>query len=161
LAYPDIDPGLYLDLGRDQLAAQLGAADAVDAKSGTWFAVGSTLAGLEAALIALKHPTAAWPIILAVCAAIAYATMTVTAMAGFLSPHWAVGPKVGDLEDARRRNGWDEVQTRWVTARMYRDAWNENREPYRVRLVELRTMAISLALQTLLLGALAVALAVS
>jgi len=34
--FPDTDPNLYLDLGRDQLAYQLNAADAIEAKTGTW-----------------------------------------------------------------------------------------------------------------------------
>lgn len=150
-----IDPGLYLDLGRDQLGYQLAAADAIQAKTGTWFAVGSTLMGLLVALIAFRHPLSGSAVRLALVATIPYLVMTAVTVPALFASNWRVGPNLDDLERDRRAAGWTELQTRWSAVRRLRDDWNHNEGPYDKRLGRMRVVAVSLACQTLLLVCLA------
>jgi hypothetical protein len=158
---PDTNPDLYLDLGRDQLGYQLGAADAIEAKAGTWFGVGSTLTGLLVALVALKPPTSGIGILLAVLAAVAYLAMAVASMVIFFGSAWGTGPKLDDLERNRQNDGWTDVQTKWVAFRRIRDDLRSNQTPYKKRLVGLRVIAVSLAAETLILALLALTLALA
>jgi hypothetical protein len=152
---PATDPGLYLDLGRDQLGYQLGAADATEAKAGTWFAVGSTLMGLLVALVALKPPKSGMGITLAVLVVVAYLVMTGASMVVFFGSKWGAGPKLNDLLINREEGGWTDTETKWVAFKRIRDDFAGNEAPHRMRIFGMRIIAVSLACQTLLLSLLA------
>jgi len=158
-SYPDTDPGFYLDLARDQLSYQLSAADAVEAKAGTWFGVGSTLAGLLVAVLALKPPHSHWGIGLAALAGAAYIAMAVASMVIFFGSRWGTGTDVERLELDRQQHGWTDVQTKWVAFNRIWVDYTRNRTPYCLRLWGMRAVALSLFCQTLSLGVLALLLA--
>jgi hypothetical protein len=153
--YPDADPGLYLDLSRDLLSYQISSADAIDAKTGTWFAIGSTLMGLLVAVIAFRHPHSALSDWLAALATLAYLAMTASTLPTLFAAEWKIGPQVNALLRDRKAGKWTDPQTRWAAVHTIRDDYLCNKTPYRWRLRRMRAVAISLSCQTLLLAGLA------
>ena len=73
------DPGLAYDAAKDQLSYQLDAADTLSSTGGVFLGVGSTVAGIAVALLALrpKEPFGAW--LLSGVLAVSYLILTVSA----------------------------------------------------------------------------------
>jgi hypothetical protein len=94
------DPRLILDVARDRLGRQLSAADSLDGRAGVVFAVGSALAGILAAIVALK-PIPNWEASTALGGAIgAYLALTGSLLFAFWPRHWADGPSEYDVAAA-------------------------------------------------------------
>jgi hypothetical protein len=66
--FPASDPELMYDLARARLDRQLGVVDSIDAKLSGFFAAGSALLGIVAAIYAIRPSTFEWSGAAGVCA---------------------------------------------------------------------------------------------
>jgi hypothetical protein len=91
LAYPPTDPEVMYDLARDRLDRQLGSIDAVDAKLGINFSIGSGLIGVAAGVYAL-NPATGWPPV--VSTTVLYVALTCVCLLGLRLRKWRTGPQI-------------------------------------------------------------------
>jgi hypothetical protein len=152
------DPQIPYELARDQLANQLTAADTIVAKGGTFLAIGSTLAGIAVAMLALKpglHPAAFAVLGIVV---LTYLVMTYYSVGLFSQEDWNQGPVVRIVANDLRA-GKSEIECKWLgTATLLADR-DLNQKPYKKRLTSLRITAWMLVVETMALLALGLVLA--
>jgi putative flippase GtrA len=155
---PGGDPSLLIELARDQLGYQQGAADAAETKAGIFFGVGSTLLGVLVAIVALKPPHTAWSIAAACAVTASYVVLTGASLWAYRTDEWKIGPdirKVSDVWPKRslQTNKLAALQT-VLTAYEYND-----RTSYRHKMKRAQVTAYALFAETLTLGVLALLIA--
>jgi hypothetical protein len=151
---PGGDPSLLIDLARDQLGYQQGAADAAETKVGIYFGVGSTLLGVLVAIVALKPPHTFWTITAACAVTASYVALTVASLSAYWDDEWKLGSdvrKVADLWPKRtpRANQLHTLQT------VVSDYEYNKAGPYKSKLFRSRASAYALTAETATLATLA------
>src|SRR5258708_16355420 len=89
--YPDKDPAVMYEMARDTLEKQLGSIDSLDAKLGAFFAVGSGLVGIVAALFAVKPNGFRYGLAIVVGVACIYAALAAGCLIGMWPLRWVGG----------------------------------------------------------------------
>jgi hypothetical protein len=116
--------------------------------------------GILVAIFALKTPNSVWQVIPATLAAISYLVMTITTILVLFGSNWQTGPKITEFLEKREAGDWSDLRAKWeVVSKMRKDLDDNRKGPYEKRLSGMRTIAISLASQTLFLCWLAGSLA--
>src|SRR5258708_27528759 len=92
--YPDKDPAVMYEMARDTLEKQLGSIDSLDAKLGAFFAVGSGLVGIVAALVALNPNGFRYGLAIVVVVARIYSALAAACLFGMWPLNGGGGPLI-------------------------------------------------------------------
>lgn len=119
------NPQLLFELASSQLDQQMAAIDAIDAKVGVLFSLGSAQAALSAAFLAL-NPTLmrgqGLPLLVGVAAYLAIAVISIWVL---WSRSWRAGPELKDLAE-RYVAGADESSVRADATKGLIEAFSQN-----------------------------------
>ena len=141
------------EIARDQLGMQMAAAAVPEAKVGTYFGVGSALAGLLMAILALRPPQTALEILFASLVGGAYLGLTFLCLLAYRSDEWWYGP---DLRKSIAKWPQRSVEAnKWHLVTTLVTHYEHNETPYHHKLERARRAAAFLIAETICLGVLA------
>lgn len=153
-AYPDRDGRVYVDLARDLLGTQLDSLDSIDDKIALMFTTSTTLVGILAAVLALRHVTfdAASYIFVGV-SLIAYGIGSWHAWKGYRVESYKAGPDLKQLWNLYTdpQSEYTDHQLEWVIANRIRLDYLENGPAVDAKTRALDKILPALAVQTVTL----------
>jgi hypothetical protein len=157
--YPDRDPQMFYELARDRLSIQLEAIDAVDNKIGLLASLASALMGILAAVVALRgHPLHRPEIVVIVLSAFVYVRISIHAIRAYFSRSWKAGPELTKVWALLWSDSADDL-VKWKVARAFWESQEINETAFTKKANVLPLLLVGVVIQTVLLGALALVLA--
>lgn len=120
MKFPSTDPEVIYDLARARFDRQLTSVDGLDAKLSGFFAAGSALLGIVAAIYAIRPQTFRWGgVIVLTLSAFVWALLAAACLFSLKPREWESGPKMEDIyEDYVKGFGSDEIKWRTVSTLM-------------------------------------------
>ena len=115
LDFPQGDPELIYDLAGTRLDRQIGAVDSIDAKLSGYFAAGSALLGLVAAIYAIRPSTFEWSGAAVLAATVLlWASLATFSILGLRPRKWKSGPEMKDVYADYMKYGDRDIKWRTV-----------------------------------------------
>jgi hypothetical protein len=115
MTFPATDPDVIYDLARGQVDTQLAAVDGLDAKVSGFYAAGSTMLGIVAAIYAIRPQTFEWGgVVVLSLAVFVWALLAAACLIGVGSRKWQMGPKLDQVYDDYLNFGEREIKWRAV-----------------------------------------------
>jgi hypothetical protein len=151
--FPDRDGRVFFDLARDRLSEQLATLDAIDSKIALLFTTSTTLVGILAAVLALRHggfDTVSY--ILVGVSMFCYGVVCWHAWRGYRARHWKFGPNLNEVWKAFTDEGdQTDHQLEWSIANDIRLAYVKNSAKVQAKADALDAIAPALLTQTVIL----------
>jgi len=158
MAFPATDPDVIYDLARGRVDSQLAAVDGMDAKVSGFFAAGSTLLGIVAAIYAIRPQTFEWGgVVVLSLAVLIWALLAAACLVGLGTRRWEMSPRLDQVYDDYLKYGEREIKWRAVGTllRLYK----MNVPAYKLKTTIARWSPVVLAAESGLLVAAAVMVA--
>jgi hypothetical protein len=115
MTFPSTDPDVIYDLARARFDRQLTDVDGLDAKLSGFFAAGSTLLGIVAAIYAIRPQTFQWGGVVVLSLAVLVWALLAAACLFSLGPReWQTGPKMDQVYDDYLKYEQKEIKWRVV-----------------------------------------------
>ena len=158
--FPERNPELAFEVGKDLVDVQLQAVDSLDNKAGVVFGFGGAILAIPLAVLALDSSSRDWPVLhLLLGGGFAYLGCAALSLISLLPRDWGAGPPLQELWDYSRDEAFTNDDMKWWAAEVYKESFEKNESPLKVKGYQVFGAMAMLAIQTALMaGALMAAL---
>ena len=158
--FPERNPELAYEVGKNLVDVQLQAVDSLDNKAGMAFGFAGAILAIPLAVLALDSSSRDWPVLhLLLGGGAAYLGCSFLCLISLLVRGWAAGPTLQELWEYSRDEAFTDDDMKWWAAEVYKESFEENESRLKMKGDQVIGSMAMLAIQTALMaGALLAAL---